>query len=73
MTALWVTRAAFADLGLSDLAGTGAHRIRQRHPILEAFYSKRATSAIGQEKLQGIPSSAEIWNLHARDPYRGVT
>lgn len=40
---------------------------------MAAFYSKRTTRPEGQEKLQGVPSSAGVWNLHARDPYRGVT
>ncbi len=73
MTLLWVTRAALTDLKLEALAGSDVSRVSNRHPILDAFYSKRAQSQFGTEQLEGVPHSQGIWNLHAINPHRGVT
>lgn len=73
MTLLWVTRAALADLKLEALAGSDVSRVSNRHPILDACYSKRAESQSATQQLEGIPHSQGIWNLHALNPHRGIT
>ena len=70
---LWVTRQALADIGYEDLVGPGfdLDTLSTRHPILDAFKTKRTSNPRGSELIQGV--KGEIFNLHARNPYRGVT
>jgi hypothetical protein len=71
--ALRVTRRALADVGLKALAGPKVHleASKHQHPILETFVEKRGNEPIGQEQTLGI--KAPVYNLHARNPWRGVT
>ncbi len=70
---LRVTRRALADIGWSHIGGAAfdLEANRGRHPILKAFASKRGHSPTGQERTLGI--KAPVYNLHARNPWRGVT
>lgn len=70
---LRVTRRALEDIGMKSRAGAAfdLDADKQRHPILEAFLDKRGRSPVGQEQTLGI--KAPVYNLHARNPWRGVT
>ena len=61
------------DIGYEDLAGPSfdLDSLSRRHPILDAFKTKRTSNPRGTEQTQGV--KGEIFNLHARNPYRGVT
>lgn len=70
---LWVTRAALDDLGLGPLAGPtfDLDANLRRHPILRRFARQRALDPRGTEPTQNV--AGEVYNLHAKNPTRGVT
>jgi len=45
---------------------------RKRHPLLEAFYSRRASSPVGQETIEGLQANVVAYSLHA-GRWRGLT
>lgn len=70
---LWVTRRALADIGMGELAGPtfDLQRYAERHPILKRFRDQRSLHPHGTELTQHV--HGEVYNLHARNPLRGVT
>lgn len=45
---------------------------RKRHPLLEAFYARRAQSPTGQETIEGLQANIVAYSLHA-GRWRGLT
>jgi len=45
---------------------------RERHPLLAAFYKRRAQSPIGQETIEGLQANIVAYSLHA-GRWRGLT
>jgi hypothetical protein len=45
---------------------------RERHPLLEAFYARRAQSPTGQETIEGLQANIVAYSLHA-GRWRGLT
>jgi hypothetical protein len=44
----------------------------ERHPLLKAFYSRRAQSPVGQETIEGLQANIVAYSLHA-GRWRGLT
>jgi hypothetical protein len=59
------------DLPLDAVAEEPAGQ-RGRHPLLEAFYSRRASSPVGQETIEGLQANIVAYSLHA-GRWRGLT
>jgi hypothetical protein len=61
------------DLDLSaDAVTEESAAQRGRHPLLEAFYGRRAQSPVGQETIEGLQANIVAYSLHA-GRWRGLT
>jgi hypothetical protein len=70
---LWPTRASLADLGLETRIGEpfDPALLSRRSDLLARFYAQRSLDPAGTERTQGVRGA--VFNLHARNPLRGVT